>query len=604
MLKALYDYAVRERLILPAGYVKKNVRAYVSLAKDGRFLGIIPGGEKVPCPDIGSMANSTDKCNVFAEKRSILFPRDAAGPNGKTEREKNAAKTAYFRNALADAAQEEPRLLLCLQAMEDPDTVTSVSAELDRMKLTATHVISFMVDGSSILELPAVQRWWDGFRQQFRPQGEQVPCLITGRRTVPLATVPPINGLAVVGGHARGDALICFDKDAFCSYGRKQAANAPVSEDAFAGVKAALDDLLADAPVLAGMKFVHWYDQPLKKEEDFLGQIFAGIPMEEDEEDEDDASAVNPLQARRQADTVIRSVKTGEAVHELPYCYYILLLTGVGGRVMVRTYQQGSYQELTANLQQWEQDLALTNSSGTGQMKPAKLAARLIRLIARQNLDPKIFDRLAKELAGLTPAIVHAILNGTQFPTPVISRALAYIRSQMFSALEDEQTRKVPDPWACQWLKACLCRIEREKYNKEALSVEYNEKHPEPAYHCGALVAIYGEIQRYAMPDVNASLIDRYYASASQTPALVLGQLARMSNYHISKLEKLRGYFCDLRDRTACAIGPVIPTVLRPEQQAYFALGYYQMCARLEKDRLDRKAAAAAVRIGNEQGGM
>lgn len=601
MLKALYDYAVQDQLILPAGYVKKNIRAYVSLAADGRFLGIIPSVEKVPCPDIGSMANSTDKCNVFAEKRSILFPHDTADKDGKTEREKTAAKAAYFRSALADAAPGEPRLQFCLRAMEDPEIAAAVSAELDRMKLT-TQIISFMVGGISILELPTVQRWWEDFRQQFRPRGEQAPCLITGRLTVPLATVPPVNGLAVVGGHARGDALICFDKDAFCSYGLKQAANAPVSEEAFAGVKASLDDLLVDAPILAGMKFVHWYDQPLEKAADPLGRIFAGIPMDEEEEEEDAAPSVTPGQVRRQADAVIHSVKTGEAVHMLPYRYYVLLLSGAGGRVMVRSYQQGNYQELTANLQQWEQDLALTNSSGTGRMKPAKLSARLIRLIDHQNSDQKIFERLAKELAGLTPAIVGAILNGVQFPNPIISRALAYIRSQMFSTSEDDQSRKVPDPLACQWLKACLCRVEREKYNKEALSVEYNEKHPEPAYHCGALVAVYGAIQQCAMPDVNASLIDRYYASASQTPALVLGQLARMSNYHISKLEKLRGYFTHLRDQVACAIGPIIPTVLRPEQQAYFALGYYQMCARMEKDRLARKAAAAQPR--NEQGGM
>ena len=122
--------------------------------------------------------------------------------------------------------------------------------------------------------------------------------------------------------------------------------------------------------------------------------------------------------------------------------------------------------------------------------------------------------------------------------------------------------------------------------------MEYNEKHSVPAYHCGALVAVYGAIQSRAMPDVNASLIDRYYASASQTPALVLGQLSRMSNYHISKLESLRHYFASLRDQVACAVGETIPTVLLPEQQAYFALGYYQMCAKLEKDRLARKAAA------------
>ena len=93
MLKALYDYAIQEDLILPAGYVKKNIRAYVSLSKDGKFLGIMPGGEeKTPCPDIGSVSNSRDKCNVLAEKRSILFPSD------EKQREKYAAKAVYFRN--------------------------------------------------------------------------------------------------------------------------------------------------------------------------------------------------------------------------------------------------------------------------------------------------------------------------------------------------------------------------------------------------------------------------------------------------------------------------------------------------------------------------
>lgn len=601
MLKALYDYAVREQLVLPPGYVRKSIRAYVSLAGDGAFLGIFPGSEeKVPCPDIGSMANSGDKCNVLAVRRSILFPHDTqpAGSTKKSEREANAAKTSYFSRTMADAAQAEPRLTFCLHAMQDPGTAAAVLAELDRMKVRAGDVVSFMIDGQSILELPGVVRWWEQFRRQFAPDpdnGRKVPCLITGRLTVPMKTVPPVSGLSVVGGHARGDALICFDKDAFCSYGLKQAANAPVSEEAFAGVKAALDDLLADAPILAGMKFVHWYDKPMEAGEDSLSRIFGAIPLEEDGgSDGEEVPAVNPHEARRQADALIGSVKTGRPVHELPNQYYILLLSGVSGRVMIRDYQQGNYHQLTENLRQWESDLALTNSAGTGLMKPAKLSARLIRLITRQNADQKVFERLGKELAGLVPAIIQAILNDRPLPDAVISRALAYIRSQMFSAPEEEQTRKVPDPWACQWLKAWLCRRERTLYQKEELAVEYNANHPEPAYHCGALVAVYGAIQNTAMPEVNASLIDRYYASASQTPALVLGQLARMSNYHLAKLEGLKIYFANLRAEVACAIGDSIPTVLRPEQQAYFALGYYQMCAKLEQDRRARKAAAAA----------
>lgn len=594
MLKELYDYALENDLILPAGFIKKKVHAYVLLAKDGKFLGVLPGQEeKVPCPDIGSMANSGSKCNVLAEKRSILFPSE------------DTPKAAYFRETMAEAAKAEPRLALCLNALKDAGIANAVSAQLDQMKLDGTKVISFMVDGQSILELETVKNWWLQFRRQFCSDGSKAPCLITGQLTVPLATVPPISGLSVVGGHARGDALICFDKDAFCSYGLKQGANAPVSEEAFAGVKAALDDLLTNAPVLAGMKFVHWYDKPVAAKDDKCEALFGSTIPDEEEDDEDDEADTppedNPLQARRQADALIGSAKTGAPVHELPSRYYILLLSGAGGRVMVRAYEEGNYRQLTENLQQWEDDLRLTNSSGTAEMKPAKLAARLIRLVSRQSSDKNIFERMAKELSGLTPAMLNAICHNAQFPDAVVHRALAYLRSQMFESEDEEQTRKTPDPLACQWLKAWLCRREREKHQEEVLSVEYNERHPEPAYHCGALVAVYGAIQHYAMPDVNASLIDRYYASASQTPALVLGQLSRMSNYHIGKLEGLRMYFSNLRDQVACAIGGTIPAVLLPEQQAYFALGYYQMCAKLEKERLARKAAAEEKKTAEKE---
>lgn len=589
MLRELYDYALRENLILPAGYVKKPVLAYISLSKDGNYVGIVSAeNEKVPCPDIGSMANSGEKCNVLAEKRSILFPGD------EKQREKYAAKAAYFRQTMAEAAKLEPRLEFCLKVLCDKYAAADISAELDRLKLDGAKVLSFMVDGESILEFQTVRSWWEQFRQQFRPSGAKAPCLITGNPTIPTATVPPISGLSVVGGHARGDALICFDKDSFCSYGLKQAANAPVSEEAFAGVKAALDELLKGAPVLAGMKFVHWYDKPIDAGCDCIDALFPVIFEDEDgDAGPEPEPVVNTAQARRQADAIVGAVKSGAPAHELPNLYYILLLSGVNGRVMVRSYEEGSYERLTENLKAWEQDLALTNSAGTAQIGPVKLAARLIRLMSRQNSEKNIFDRMSKELAGLTPAIISAIINCTQFPDSVAVRALAYIRSQMFSSGDEAQGRKIPDPWACQWLKAWLCRREREKYQKEELSVEYNEKHPEPAYHCGALVAVYGEIQRLAMKDVNASIIDRYYASAIQTPALVLGQLSKLSNYHIDKLSQpRRKEYAELRDQIACAIGNLIPTVLRPEQQSYFALGYYQMCAKIEKDRRARIAAA------------
>lgn len=593
MLKALYDYACRNSLVLPAGFVRKNVRAYVLLDGNGKYVGVLADdGEKVPCPDIGSLAQGPDKCNALAEKRDILFP---SGTDEKKNGNKYAAKRNYFIEMLESASKYEPRLELCIKALCNGETVFAVSKELDRLKLMGTSLISFQINGQSILTFPNVEKWWREFRKQFCAQGRKEPCLITGDLTVPPATLPSVNGLQSVGGHSSGDTLICFDKSAFCSYGLKKAANAPVSEEAFFGVKAALDDLLQGAPILAGMKFVHWYDRPMSSKEDELQKLISPFGDEEDE-DAHEPEANRAAAARANADKIVQSIHDGTPAHELPDRYYILLLSGAGGRIMVRAYQNGNYALLTENIKRWERDLALVNAFGTGELKPVKLSARLIRLLPRQNSESNIHARLNKELAGVTPSVINAVINNQRLPDSVAVRALNYLRSAMLAS----ESAGVDKGIACQWLKAWLCRREREKYSKEELMVDYNENHPESAYHCGALLAVFGAIQRIAMPDVNAGIIDRYYASAIQSPALTLGQLSKLSNYHLSKIERLRRYFSDVRNRVACAVGEDIPAYLCPEQQAYFALGYYQMCAKLEKDRLNRKAEKQSNKVEEE----
>lgn len=251
MLKALYDYALREKLTLPPGYVNKTIKAYISLYADGSLLGVETGGSSpLPCPDIGSLANGTDKSNVLVEKSSLVLPET---PN---------AKSAFYLSALMDAGKADAAAALCAAALQDDDVRQRIRQEFARLKIKPQDRIGFLVDGDVLHQRDGIIAWWQEFRKQFVKAGNggSARCLITGELCDPVATVPPVTGLQVVGGHARGDALICFDKAAFCSYGLDQAANAPVSEEAMSAVKAALDQLLSDAPILAGMKFVHWYD--------------------------------------------------------------------------------------------------------------------------------------------------------------------------------------------------------------------------------------------------------------------------------------------------------------------------------------------------------
>ena len=589
MLKALYDYAMKNNLVLPPGYSNKTIKAYVSLSKKGEFLGIILGDDTpVLCPDIGSLANGKEKCNPIVEKRSVIF-KDLLDQEDKTKVKRN-----FYYQVLKDGSNRIPEFEVCVKMAEDEKTLLLVTEALNENKIKGSDRISFIVDGQKIVQARCLKEWWDTYRKKFFDieKKERSLCLITGEETVPMETVPPVNGLAVVGGHARGDALICFDKSAFCSYDQKKSVNAPVSENAFFAVKAALDHLLEHAPVLANMKFVHWYEQNIEDNSDpILRANFLGITMAENVDVEEDISEDDRTREARiaeiQASKLVKSVTTGEKIPSLSNQYTICLLSGVNGRVMIRQYERGSYEELQKNVALWNEQLELKDLNGIQNEKSKKLNARLLCLLKKQNSDSKIWERVGKELPEITQAIIGAIINGTPLPDVVAVRSLAYIRSQMLEKEENSTSIQIPDATACQWLKVWLMR----RKGAEIMS-EYDSTHKSAAYHCGAAMAVHAAIQNVAMKNVNATIVQRYYSSASQMPALVLGQISRLSAYHLEKIENewLRKQYEDTLNDVYCAIGKAIPATLTLEEQAYFALGYRQMCTKLQKDKNERIA--------------
>ena len=121
------------------------------------------------------------------------------------------------------------------------------------------------------------------------------------------------------------------------------------------------------------------------------------------------------------------------------------------------------------------------------------------------------------------------------------------------------------------------------------LKENYNPEHPASAYHCGALMAVYAALQNVALGSVNASVVQRYYASCIQTPALVLGRLSQLAVHHLDKIEykTVANYYSGLLEAVSAAIGSAIPVTLTLEGQSYFALGYYQMSAKISFERAE-----------------
>ena len=122
-----------------------------------------------------------------------------------------------------------------------------------------------------------------------------------------------------------------------------------------------------------------------------------------------------------------------------------------------------------------------------------------------------------------------------------------------------------------------------------------NPESRDAAYLCGRLFAVFDRLQYLALGGVNAGVVERYYASASVTPALVMGRLFRNAQFHLAKADGgvATNATKDFEAITS-ALGTAFPSALTLEQQGRFALGYYHQKADYRRRTAERKEQQAA----------
>jgi CRISPR-associated protein Csd1 len=374
----------------------------------------------------------------------------------------------------------------------------------------------------------------------------------------PAATHPKITGLTGVGGLAMGDVLIGFKQESFCSYGLKQSANAAMSELAAKAYQAGLNDLIANHSVLlAGTRVTHWFRNRIANEEDPLDFLTGSDEAEE-------------LSAQIRARKLLEGIRAGERPDLADNTYYALTISSNGGRVVIRDWMEGDFKDLVENVNRWFSDLEIVQRDGGGNARPPKLTAVLAALV-----------RELKDVAAPMGAKLYRVAaRGEPVPFAAMAQALARARIDMIQGERPNHARM-------GLIKAFHVRKwKQEGANMEGqLKPEVNARLENTAYQCGRLMAVLGGLQTSALGDVGAGVVQRYYAAASTTPALVFGRLIRGAQFHLNKLgdqkrglavwyERQIGEICGM-------IGTSMPATLGLEAQSLFALGYYQQLAAL-----------------------
>lgn len=579
-LDRYYDRMAARGEAEPSGWAKASIHWAIELSPEGEPLAVLqlldptsrrprPQTLSVPAP-IKRTAGIAPNC--LWDKTSYVLGRTAG--DGKRTADEHAM---FKRQTLELIGESQDAGLLALRRFLE----TWAPERFDHPPFTAVMLdgnIVFRLSGefSYIHERPAAKALL--MREAVVPGEDAEICLISGAVAPPHRLHPTIKGVA--GAQTSGASLVSFNLDAFKSYGRDQGANAPTSAAAAERYGAALNAMLTFngrnriARGIGDATVIFWADASGAEEEpaatateNLFLQAFSP-PAEEAGNDGDQHQAakvrdVLTALAEGRPHAIDPQLKRGVRFH-------VLGLSPNAARLSVRFWLSDSFERFATALLAHMRDLAIEPAPRGWSSN--KGAPEIWRLLVKTTAVLEKFENVPPLLGG---ELARAVLGGGAYPRTWLTAAIIRLR-----AGDDPSTG-----WHACAIKACLNRNAHE--DQEELPVSLKEDHPSPAYQLGRLFAVIEAAQKAALGKVNSSVVDRYYASASATPARVFASLLRNARNHVSDVKKRGGGFWLEKklDEIVARLPPDLPRTLRLEDQGRFAVGYYH-------ERATRKSKA------------
>jgi CRISPR-associated protein Csd1 len=564
MLSSLYAYAQREGLLKEPDFEPRRIDLVLKLSDSGKYLGLVAteqGGVFMSVPRLDKRSSGVAPGFLVDNSKYVL---GITGSKSKKDVDRALECNKAFKALLQSAGSFEATEFFAFAQFQEQLDSNRQQILRDRPlnEWTGSENIATQVGDVWIHEVPEIRAAWKEMRKSAEPadqSNETRRCLVTSKLCQPVAIHPSIK--RVPGTRKAETALVSFNGPAFCSLGMKQSDNAPVSRAGAEGYVTALNHLLRydpsterrfaggigignDTVVLVWTKdkapelssFLDWFDG--RSKETAIGAIvapFSGLaPSKADSTD-----------------------------------FYAVTLGGNSARVVVRDWYQSKFGAVKTNVVAWFRDLEIAGQD-------RHLA--IWQILA--SIDPPGNQGVPP---GLAAAFGRAALFGGRIPFEVLRHALLRMRIPPKPIEAHLLTQRVA------LIKLTLIR----SFNLE-VSVALNESNVEVPYLLGRLFAVLERLQGSALGDINVTIRDRFFGSASSTPANVFPRLLRLSVHHASKsgsvwLESLKGKIINLMPASN------FPLTLRLEEQGLFAVGYYQQRERLFEKKTDVKPVSPDV---------
>jgi CRISPR-associated protein Csd1 len=375
-------------------------------------------------------------------------------------------------------------------------------------------------------------------------------CLVTGQSEEIERLHPAIKG--VYGAQTAGANIVSFNLDAFKSYGKSQGANAPIGKQSVFAYTTALNHLLSkdsrQRMQVGDASTVFWAEKPSDLENQ-LPDLFGEPPKDE------------PDKGVKAVESLFKSIESGAFINnEDQNRFFVLGLSPNASRIAIRFWIADTVAGMSEKISRHFEDTRIDHGPKDRDV------LSLFRLLVSTAVQGKS-ENIPPNIAGET---MRAILQGFPYPYTLLQASIRRIHA------EHEVTYA-----RAALIKACINRSTRFKnpHIKEELHMSLDENNTNIGYRLGRLFATLEKIQQEANPGINATIRDKFYGAASGTPSTVFGNLMRLKNHHLSKLdnvgrkiffEKLLG---QIIDGVEAAVS--FPSHLTLEDQGRFAIGYY-----------------------------
>ncbi|NTX40836.1 type I-C CRISPR-associated protein Cas8c/Csd1 [Myxococcus sp. CA033] len=555
MLTALNDFALERGLMDDPLYEKRPVDFQIQLSPEGKFLGLVPTqdgrgrGLPVLIPRIPQRSVNIAAGFVVDNSKYVLgheeeMPSARAGKAGK-----GAVRFAAFLKLLREAVAQTdvPELRAVEKFLSNDKARAKALAERPEDEWTGSEMLAFVVGDSvtPVHQLPEVRAWWERRGEQAASQGHTGLCLVTGRTGILAETHSKLKN--VPQAQSSGAPLVSFNRPAFESHGLEQGDNAPISEQAALGYVLALNDLLQRTEERR-------YRQGIQLGEDSALVFWTNSTAEQESLL---LNWMDPTEAdlRRFVESPLRGLEPGELDTSR---FYSVTLAGNSGRVAVRDWFQTSIGEVKQNIRRYFDDLSLGETK-TDQPIPVWRLLKAVEAPSGKGMSPDLATRM-----------IGAALRGQQFPRQLLSASLDRLRLPPSDGkLEREQLRL-----RVALIKATLIRS--HAFSQE-VTVSLDKNNRLQPYVLGRLFAVLERLQIAALgKDVNATIRDRYFASASRTPALAFSRLLPLSVHHAAKAGDEGRWLERTKSEVMALVEPdFLPSVFDLNSQGLFAVGYY-----------------------------